>query len=204
MPTFSMQPQNAIFSKYNYSTNFNNMKTKIILILIFTFFSVKISAQNSPAISENTSMEVIELNSFLSAPSGMQRQASSSTVSSLNVQNVRDLIYNTQPSIYYYSGVVKTYGEKPKNLFTDINSLNNLNSAILLKNNIEIITIKLENSNQLNTTINLGLFSSFKNLKYIYILSSIETTSEAITNMISGSDDKYSIFYKLDKGDNNQ
>ncbi len=182
------------------------MKTKIIFIMMFTIYSVNISAQSLTRISDNTTtpMDVIELDTFLNQSNGLQRMANGSTSSSLNIQNVRDLIYNTQPSIYYYSGVVKTYGEKPKNLFTDMTSLSNLNSAILLKNNIEIITIKLENARQLNSVIDLELFSSFKNLKYIYILSSIETTNVAISNMIVGNNDKYTVLYKFDNGDTKQ
>ncbi|MGL2963686.1 hypothetical protein ACSVH2_07695 [Flavobacterium sp. RSB2_4_14] len=180
------------------------MKTKTIIILLLTFYSVTISAQSSNRITEAVpSMTVMDIDDFLAPTNGLQRTASPSTANSLNVQNVKSLIYNTQPSIYYFSGVEKVYGEKPKNLFTDLNSLSNLNNAISLKNNIEIITIKLENANQLNSSINLELFSSFKNLKYIYIVSSFDTNAQAIANMIVGINEQYSVFYNVEKGDTN-
>jgi hypothetical protein len=176
------------------------MKTNTIIILLFTFYTVTIFSQNSNRIiTSPTSINVKAIDDYL-AP---LNSANQSAVALLNIQNVKSLIYNTQPSIYYFSGVEKTYGEKPKNLFTDLNSLNNLNSAISLKNNIEIIIIKLENTNQLNSTINLEFFSSFKNLKYIYIISSFDTTAQAIANMIEGSNDQYSVFYNVEKGDTN-
>lgn len=176
------------------------MKTNTIIILLFTFYTVTIFSQNSTRITTSPiSINVKAIDDYL-AP---LNSANQSAVALLNIQNVKSLIYNTQPSIYYFSGVEKTYGEKPKNLFTDLNSLNNLNSAISLKNNIEIIIIKLENTNQLNSTINLESFSSFKNLKYIYIISSFDTTAQAIANMIEGSNDQYSVFYNVEKGDTN-
>lgn len=204
MPTNSLQARNANFSK-NYSTkNYFFMKSKMIL-LMFILSCVNMFAQNSGASSnEETDITVFELNSFLN-PTTVSRKASApSPVAQVNLRNVNDLIYNTQPSVYYYSGVVKTYGEKPRNLFTDLNSLSNLESAISLKNNIEIVIIKLENSNQLNSNINLAVFSSFKNLKYIYFSTNFQTDANAITNMLSGDSEKYMVFYKVDKGDNNQ
>ncbi|MBM6499616.1 hypothetical protein [Flavobacterium macrobrachii] len=180
------------------------MKTNTIIILLITFYSVTILSQNSTInITSPTSLNVKAIDDFLVPVNGLQNNANQSAVALLNIQNVKNLIYNTQPSIYYFSGVEKIYGEKPKNLFTDLNSLSNLNNVISLKNNIEIIIIKLENTNQLNSTISLELFSSFKNLKYIYIISSFDTTAQAIANMIVGSNDQYSVFFNVEKGDTN-
>lgn len=173
---------------------------------MFILSCINIFAQSSRTSSthEDETTPVVELNSFLAPPSGQLRAASSSAVNQINQQNVRDLIFNNQPSIYYYSGVEKTYGEKPKHLFTDLNSLGNLANAISLKNNIEIVTIKLNNVSQLNSVVNLADLSSFKNLKYIYFVTNFETTSEAISAMISGDSEKYMVLYKIAKGDSNQ
>ena len=67
---------------------------------------------------------------------------------------------------------------------------------------IEIVIIKIDNASQLNASINLALLSNFKKLKYIYIVSSITISSNEIANMITNYDEKYSVFYKIDKGDN--
>lgn len=180
------------------------MKTKTIILLLLTFYQAILFAQISNTITEEVpTMTVVDIDDFLAPTNGTLRMASESLANSLNVQNVKSLIYNTQPSIYYFSDVEKIFGEKPKNLFTNFNSLNNLNTAISLKNNIEIVTIKLENKNQLNSTFNLELFSSFKNLKYIYILSTFDTNAQAISNMIIGINEKYSVFYNVEKGDTN-
>ena len=83
-----------------------------------------------------------------------------------------------------------------------MNSLAQVDNLVTLKNNIEIITIKIDNASQLNASINLALLSNFKKLKYIYIVSSIDISSSEIANMITNYNEKYSVFYKIDNGDN--
>jgi hypothetical protein len=77
-----------------------------------------------------------------------------------------------------------------------------VDNLVTLKNNIEIVIIKIDNASQLNLSINLALLSNFKKLKYIYIVSSITISSNEIAKMITNYDEKYSVFYKIDKGDN--
>lgn len=177
---------------------FLNIK-RVLLLLVFVFYGATVSAQ---VLNSNNSIPTImEVKSFITALRASE-QNSGSTYSS--AQNVENLLYNIQPSIYLTSGGVKTYGEKPKNLFTDIPSLNGLNNLSLLKNNIEIVIIKIDSANDLNSKIDLSVFSGFTNLKYIYILSRVTTTEQKITSMISNYDEKYSVFYKIDSGDTNQ
>lgn len=204
MPTDLLHARNANFSKI-YSTKINCMKSKIIMLIVLLISSLNALAQRlstSDNIDETT-VPVLELDAFLSAPSLTARTATVSNVTLQNMQNVKELVYNTQPSIYFYGGVVKVYGDKPRNLFTDLNSISSLNNSITLKNNIEIVTVNLDNPNQLNSAINLNLLSEFKNLKYIYFISSFEVSNDGIANLIQGDSEKYMVFYKVQKGDNN-
>lgn len=204
MPTNLLQAQNAKFSKI-YSTKINCMKSKIIMLILLLISNLTATAQRLSATdnADETSVPVLELDAFLSAPSQNARAATVSNVTLLNMQNVKELVYKTQPSIYYYDGIAKVYGDKPRTLFTDAMSIGNLNDAIALKNNIEIVTVNLDNPNQLNTPFNLSLLSEFKNLKYIYFITSFDVTNSAIANYIQGDSEKYMIFYKVQKGDNN-
>lgn len=204
MPTNLLHARNANFSKI-YSTKINCMKSKIIMLIVLLISSLNTVAQRLST-SDNTeeiSVPVLELDAFLSTPSQTARAAAVSNVTLLNMQNVKELVYNTQPSIYYFGGVVKVFGDKPRNLFTDVNSIAGLNNSITLKNNIEIVTVNLDNPNQLNTPINLSQLSEFKNLKYIYFISSFDVSNDAIANLIQGDSEKYMVFYKVQKGDNN-
>jgi len=114
------------------------------------------------------------------------------------------LLHKLQPSVYFYEGKVKTYGEKPTSLFTDATSLNRLSGSSFDKNHIKIVTIRISSPSDLNSTIDLLVFSNFKNLKYIHIVSGISATEQDIKGMIRNSNGKQSIFYKIDKGDNDQ
>lgn len=166
---------------------------RVSFIVVFTCFYTAISAQNS-----NTATPIIEVKSYISSLRTLE-QNSNSTYS--NAQNLEDLLYKVQPSIYFLAGDIKLYGEKPKNLYTGISSLNNISNAGLLKKNIEIVIIKIDDRNDLNSTIDLNVFSNFYKLKYIYILSSIVLTEQDISKMILNYDEKYSILYKIDKGE---
>jgi hypothetical protein len=181
------------------------MKSKIIMLIVLLISSLNAVAQRlstSDNIDETT-VPVLELDAFLSVTSQTARAASVSNVTLLNMQNVKELVYKTQPSIYFFGGVVKVFGDKPRNLFTDANSIGSLNNSITLKNNIEIVTVNLDNPNQLNTPINLSQLSEFKNLKYIYFITSFDVSNDAIANLIQGDSEKYMVFYKVQKGDNN-
>ncbi len=168
-------------------------KKRVTIILVFTFFCTAISAQNS-----NTTTPIVEVKSYISSLRTLE-QNSNSTYS--NAQNLEDLLYTVQPSIYFFSGDMKLYGEKPKNLYTEIPSLNRISGVGLLKKNIEMVIIKIDNRNDLNSTIDLNVFSNFYKLKYIYILSSIVITEQDISKMILNYDEKHSILYKIDKGE---
>jgi hypothetical protein len=196
-------PEMQIFQKF-ILLKINCMKSKIIMLIVLIISSLNAVAQRlSTSDNIDETVPVLELDAFLSAPSQTARAAAVSNVTLLNMQNVKELVYNTQPSIYYFGGVVKVFGDKPRNLFTDVNSIAGLNNSITLKNNIEIVTVNLDNPNQLNTPINLSQLSEFKNLKYIYFITSFDVSNNAIANLIQGDSEKYMVFYKVQKGDNN-
>ncbi|HQW69601.1 MAG TPA: hypothetical protein PLH25_08030 [Flavobacterium sp.] len=185
---------NKMFEKSNVT-----MRIKVMLLLMFAMICANMSAQ--VGLESDDTPIVRELSTYLNSERGM-RLSSSNTYS--DVKNLEDLISNVQPSVYFYSGNVKTYGEKPKNLFTDLSSLNQLSNPSILKNNIEIVIISISNSNELNGTLDMSLFSSFKNLKYIYLTSKVAVSNSRISGMIQNNNEKYSVFYRVEDGDTNQ
>lgn len=165
-------------------------------MLVFLYSNINAQLRN---ISEESDVvTVTNIDSYFDTA----KKSTASNVAKLSAQNLKTLTTNVQPSVYCYSNAVNTYGDEPVNLFTDMNSLAQVDNLVTLKNNIEIVTIKIDNASQLNSSINLALLSNFKKLKYIYIVSSITISSNEIANMITNYDEKYSVFYKIDKGDN--
>ena len=184
----------------------NQIKNKLVLRLLkkqvyflFLFIS-SLTMFAQVATTSNGGAIILEERAFIDALR-LSDLNINSTYSRANY--LEDLLYNIQPSVYFYSGVVNTYGEKPKNLFTSITSLNGLNNPDILKNNIQIATIRIQNPSDLNLSIDLSVFESYKNLKYLYIISNVNTTAQHISTMIQNNDEGYNVFYTIQIGDNN-
>lgn len=167
---------------------------RVTIVLVFTFFCTAVSAQNGNTVTP----KIMEVKLYISSLKGIEQN---NNLSFSNAKNVEDLVYNLQPSTYFIAGEAKTYGENPKNLYTDIASLNAISNANMQKNNIEIVIVKINNANDLNSIIDLSLFSDFYKLKYIYIVSSVATTEQNIVKMFHNFEEQYSIFYKIEKGE---
>ncbi len=191
-------PLNLIVNLQNKFTS--NQKTAFLiskrvgLIVVFTILSIPVFGQTT--ISSSTK-PIMEVNTYISSLKTMEFNA---TTSFSNAENLLDLLNKIQPSTYFYSGVEKTYGDKPRNLYTDNASLSVIPNSNLIKNDIEIAIIKISNSN-LSPTIDLSVFSSFAKLKYIYLQSNNSITDQDISKMIINYDERFNIFYKVDKGE---
>ena len=179
------------------------MKQKLLLILMLVAFCSSIFAQGTRA-NKNETIVIREMNSFLSSSNIGTSARIANRIPAVDTNHLKDLISNVHSATYFYSGEVKTYGEQPAKLYTDLSSLNRLDSSITLKENIEIVTIEITDKSQLNASIDLSNLSNFSNLKFVYFISSLNITSENIASHIVKYDNRFNIFYKIDKGDNNQ
>jgi len=168
------------------------MKTFILLTLaVLSFLPFKSNAQKGNSVTP----VIKEIKTYVSSLKTGDKKIK---VSASNSQYIENLVFGVQPSIYFDSGIEKIFGDKPVKLFTDISSLRLIPSSISLKDDIEIVAIKIKNSNDLNSKIDLAIFSNFNNLKYIYILSSTNTSEQNIANMFINYNNQYSIFYKIE------
>jgi len=171
------------------------MKTFLLFTLAFlSLTSFQSVAQNEISVTP----VVMEVDSYVSSLKLTEKNSPSSFS---NAQNVEDLVYKLQSSVYFNSGNVKTFGENPRNFYTDIASLKGISSASLMKKDIEIVIIKINNTNDFNSNIDLSLFSDFYKLKSIYIVSSVNTTEQNIAKMFRNYYEQYSIFYKINLGE---
>ncbi|PBJ09050.1 hypothetical protein [Flavobacterium sp. ACN6] len=114
-----------------------------------------------------------------------------------NLSHLNYLLYDLQSAVYASSGVITVYGEHPTSLFTDTNSIKNLKSSVSLKNDVEIVTIKIEKTTDLNQSIDLNSFSDFGKLKYILISSEINSNPSSINNLIKNNTSKYILLYRI-------
>ena len=168
---------------------------RLFLLLIVLFFNFTISGQTRKI--EEDDPKIMEVQDFIST---LKNKNSIARKSKPEKTNLEKLLFDVQPSIYFNSGDAKTYGENPKNFFVDFQYLNEINNSNLLINNIEIVTIKINNKSELNSTIDLSVFSSFKKLKYVYISTNIAIDESIISKMIRNYDEKYTVIYGIEKG----
>ncbi len=163
-------------------------KNTVLLSVLFLLFTL------APQIS--TAQQAISTDR-IALPSVGQFLASL-PVNSSEATRVKSLLNDMHSSIYLRSGEVKNYGAQPLCLFTDVSSLSLMPSvAVSQRNSVEIITIKITDSSDFSTGIGLYSFSIFPNLKYVYIISEIETTPRKIANMVSETKPSVKVFYNI-------
>jgi hypothetical protein len=193
---------NEIKKSYLIQNNLNN-KTSIniftrlnVLIVLFLVSSYNLHSQNSAFV-------VTEMNSYLNSSNNLTAKSTLlNKVDLVNKENIQNLTTKVQSTMNFYNGEVKVYGDKPTKLYTNLSSIPQLENSIILKNNVEIIVIKLTSSEELNSNLDLNQLSGFKNLKYIYFNTNFDTTPDNIANLVKNYNEKYSIFYRTIKGDN--
>jgi hypothetical protein len=181
-------PKNNFFSVQQ---RLSSSIKKVLFLFVFSFSFVSLSAQNGNSVPP----VIKEIKTYISS---LKTGDKKMKVSASNSQHIENLVFGVQPSIYLNSGSKKIYGDNPVKLFTDISSLGGISSSVLSKDAIEIVVIKIKNTSELNSKIDLDIFSNFNNLKYIYIISSINTSEQNITNMFINYKNQYSIFYKIE------
>ncbi len=170
-----------------------------IVILLIVLSSARISAQQ-----RNDSDEIPAIAESRTFLSNLRAREVNNRATYSNAQHIEELLSKVQPSVYYYSGTVKTYGEKPVCLFTNVQSLARIGDASIEGNNLEIARISIDTSADLNATIDLNQFSGFKKLRYIQILSKVPVNEQTINRMVRNNNEKYSVFFKVQKGDSEQ
>lgn len=168
------------------------LNIKPLLLVLIMFFSLpNISAQNKTP----GSLTVLDVSSYISSLKGNNQKTRATAATPQYVEN---LIFGIQPAVYYTLGRSKKFGENPVKLFTDISSLKDIPNTTLSTSDLEIIVIKIGNASDLNVKIDLLKFKDFPKLKYLYVLSNLNTTNQNVANMFVNYNNQYDIFYKIE------
>lgn len=162
-------------------SNFRSLRILMLCLLTIPFVSF---AQNVKVEKADTYFESAQLNR-------MNR--------GISVSYVKSLIKDLHPSIYFDRGRVNTYGESPKCLFTNIESISMLKNSRLELNDIELITIQIKSKEELKSTLNLDDFSILPSLKVIHLNVQFDCTSETLTPMIKSEKSSYIVLYSVEK-----
>jgi hypothetical protein len=167
---------------------------RLLLLIVLAFYCASTTAQEVKTIRSSQVMEVSSYLAYLKTSELSLRNSIS------NSNRLEQLLKEVQPALYFFRGEVKAYGQSPTSLYTDSSSLSTIAAAINSKETIEIVTIKVNQNSDLNMPIDLSVFSNFQNLKYIYILSTVETSGSIISGLVRNNNLRFGVFYKIDKG----
>lgn len=168
----------------NKITNFSKLSLTLIVVLLSSFNSFSQLNQRIP---------IIEKTNFLTS------LRTSSTTTPILYNSVVSLFKDVNSSIYLSNNQVNTIGAIPLCMFTDVTSLSIANNPSLLVNDIELVTIKIDNPSSLNSSINLSVVSRYKNVKYIYFKVSFDFQLSQLMSQIKEVDPKVVLIYSIDK-----
>lgn len=164
------------------------MSKKLLLMVACALFCANLSAQTAKAAQP---APVTHLNQFMSTLVSSGNQALAN--------HLESLLKNVQPSAYATDANIEVRGGTPVCLYVDAKTLRNgtFNPAALDKTKIELVTIKINNAQDMNGGIDLSPFASFPKLKYIYILAEYVTTEQSIIASVENNNPQYSVFYNI-------
>ncbi|SFF41576.1 hypothetical protein [Flavobacterium xueshanense] len=183
----------------DFSNFFNNSSSELLKKLVFVCFTLLASLASGQVLkSSDKTPQVMEVKSFIATMKKSEQNSRSVNPESKRLEN---LLNDVQQTLYFYSGKVESYGDKPNSLFTNTKSLNAIASSNIDIEDIEIVTIKIDNNADLNIPIDLSVLSTFSKLNYVYILSNISSSETSIIKLIKNINPRYTVFYKIDQSE---
>lgn len=108
------------------------------------------------------------------------------------------LVNNLHPSVHVMGGQVKVQEASPTTFFTDLESITTIGELGLPKTKIEVVTIQIDDLGQLNSTIDMNIFSGFDRLKYVHINSSVICSSADLFRMLKNVASQYKILITVE------
>jgi|SRR6218665_176890 len=163
------------------------IRSFIVMLLFFAIGNTGFSQQMTAA-----SNKITEVDTYLSNLKA--------TGTRENYTHVKSLLDDLHTSVYFDLGIKSAYDDNPKTLFTDPESFSELKTTAIDKGTIEMVTIRLSKLSQIRQQLDLSVFSGYKALKYIYIISTVSNTGQNIISSVKNNPGNYSIFYKIDLG----
>ena len=164
---------------------------KAALLLLMCFFS-------SFAYSQQAA------NKLISATEYCRQEASNASKndSFSNAKNVQNLLTQSTAAIYVADRQIKTYGKQPKTIILNLSDVNQLESAEILPNQIELIQFNIASTEALNgSTLDFQGFARFINLKYLHFTLQNEQEVPQLRAYLANENNPYSLIYSINPTD---
>ena len=112
--------------------------------------------------------------------------------------NLLSLIKELKPTIYFKNGSVKTYGENPSVLRSDVASLKLAANSKSSMKDVEIVIINVDNRKDLEAPIDLSFVTNLKKVRYVYLLLSFNESATTLSNWIRNVNQEIVVLYTID------
>jgi len=148
------------------------------MLLLSSFMALH--AQNSKA---------YEINEYLALGSNKQAtvQVKSNKSAATATTPLQVLAYDLVPTVFIENGEIKSFDEQsPIKAELEFNSFNVLSNANPLFKNVELLVIKLNEENQLISSLDFSTINSFNSLKYVYFICPFNCSRSQIENLSKG------------------
>lgn len=154
----------------------------VSVLIIITLTSVTVFSQNTKELNQTIQL----------------LQKSTTSFDQLKAENLKELVYDIQPTLYIINREVKTTGEvKPLVGELEISDI----STLYLKNSIfekvEILKIRVLSPTQAKTILNIPLLADFKSLKYIQFVFSYSISLTSIEALYV-PDSRVAVLYSIE------
>jgi len=181
------------------------MKKVVVLpsmkYLIVGFFALLSANQ---FFAQNASVYELFEQDFQNTSQVSSKSVSKSTTYSKSSLDVREGFFNLKrdlkPTIYVTNNkITKVSGNSTPLILKYENSYSleiiNKNSSLI--KNVELLTIKLKNQEDLVNRLDFSTVTDFNNLKYIYIQCNFKCTASQLSSFILNVDPRVTIFYMI-------
>lgn len=165
-------------------TRSNQRISFVVLLILFVSINSFSQAIAKPMQSvEKSIVSVVKLDDYLNKG---------------NHNNLLSLIKDLKPAIYLKNGSVKTYGENPSVLRSDVASLKLAANSKSSMKDVEIVIINVDNPKDLEAPIDLSFVTNLKKVRYVYLLLSFDVSSTTLSNWIGNVKQETVVLYTID------
>ncbi len=164
------------------------------LYIFLLIFSTSLFFGNSLIAQEEGIYEVINNNTF-------KNGTNSKSTSTTDREGFYELAFKMHPTHYFKNSSIKSVyndSDPVKLTFEDTKSFNLLKNNAKL-NGVELITIILNNNDDLNDSIDLSGSMDLKKLKYVFVRCRFKCSENNVTKFIK-TDNNVRIFYSTNIG----
>lgn len=176
-------------------TKSNQRAFFVVLLILFVSINSFSQAIARPKQSvEKYTLSIVKLDDYLKSIS----VSSDKPTNKEDHNNLLSLIKDLKPTIYLKNGSVKTYGENPSVLRSDVASIQLASNSKSSMKDVEIVIINVDNPKDLEAPIDLSFVTNLVKVRYVYLLLSFDVSSTTLSNWIGNVKQETVVLYTID------